>query len=60
MNEILLAIKKLKAQRDSIVFESYDDEGAGEWYAHLTDVIEQLADGRMTIEQAGNSLGIIL
>jgi hypothetical protein len=60
MNELSNVIKRLQAERNSIVFESGEDEGASEWYAHLSDVIEALSNGTMSIKQASESLGVTL
>lgn len=53
-------VEFLKKQRARIVWEGEDDEGASEWYGHLTDVIENLEAGKMTVEEAGTSLGMNL
>jgi hypothetical protein len=60
MTDLIKVIQFLKQQRTRIVFEGEDDEGAAEYYGHMTDVIEDLEDGKMTIEEAGASLGINL
>jgi ADP-heptose:LPS heptosyltransferase len=60
MHDLLKVIQYLKQQRAQIVFDSEEDEGAAEWHGHLTDVIEDLEAGKMTIEQAADSLGMNL
>lgn len=60
MNDILEAIKFLKRERASIIFEGEDDEGAAEWYAHLSDVISALEKNKMTLKEASDSLGMTL
>lgn len=60
MTDILKVIQFLKQERAQIVFDNEEDEGAAEWYGHLTDVINQLQTGKMTIQQAGDSLGMNL
>ncbi len=60
MNDVNKIIQFLKQQRARIVFEGEDDEGAIDYYGHMTDVIEDLEAGKMTIEEAGASLGMRL
>ena len=60
MNDLNKIIQFLKQQRAQIVFEGEDDEGAAEYYGHMTDVIEDLEAGKVTVEEAGASLGMNL
>lgn len=60
MNNILKVIQFLKNKQAQIVFESEEDDGAAEFYGHISDVIDDLEAGKMTIEEAGDSLGMNL
>lgn len=53
-------IKKLESLRSSIRFESDEDEGAGEFYAHVSDVIADVQSGKMNQKAAEDSLGVRL
>lgn len=60
MTDILKVIQYLKQQRAQIVFENEYDDGAYEWHGHLSDVIADLEAGKITTQEAGDSLGMNL
>ncbi len=53
-------IKQLEQIRSAIKFEGPEDEGADEWYTHISVVIDALNKGLITVEEAGDSLGMEL
>ncbi len=58
INQATLAA--LKALRASVKPESYEDEAAYEWQAHIEYVIKQVESGKMTGVEASEELGVRL
>jgi len=50
----------LQDELRGIKFDSDEDEGAHEWYSHVSDTIADLAKNKLSVKEAEDSLGMRL